>query len=122
MERLDGSIYTAAHTLCNLNAFARDEGTPLCCALVNINDWSKNTFAAVRQRRINPDCSDRHDVLLLTRGAPAAQIELETLSTICAAQSRRSLNAKTKRLWLQAVLYLVPMPIASYHDPELFTD
>jgi len=73
-------VFTAAHTLCNRNAFTRDDGTPLNYTLVNINDWCKNTFEVVSQLRINTDYSHhRYDVLLLINGVPVTQIELKTV-------------------------------------------
>lgn len=79
-EIISPDVFTAAHTLRNRNAFARDDGTPLNYTLVNINDWCKNTFEVVNQLRINTDYSHhRYDVLLLINGVPVAQIELKTL-------------------------------------------
>ena len=64
----------------SINAFTRDDGTPLNYTLVNIKDWCKNTFEVVSQLRINTDYSHhRYDVLLLINGVPAVQIELKTL-------------------------------------------
>jgi type I restriction enzyme R subunit len=79
-EIVSPDVFTAAHTLRNRNAFARDDGTPLNYTLVNINDWCKNTFEVVNQLRINTDYSHhRYDVLLLINGVPIVQIELKTL-------------------------------------------
>jgi len=73
-------VFTAAQTLRNRNAFARDDGTPLNYTLVNIDDWCKNSFEVVSQLRINTDYSHhRYDVLLLINGVPCAQVELKTL-------------------------------------------
>ena len=63
-----------------INAFTRDDGTPLNYTLVNIKDWCKNTFEVVNQIRINTDNSHhRYDVMLLINGIPAVQIELKSL-------------------------------------------
>jgi hypothetical protein len=37
-------VYTSSKTLRQINAFTRDDGTPLNYTLVNIKDWCKNTF------------------------------------------------------------------------------
>ncbi len=79
-EIVTPDVFTAAHTLRNRNAFARDDGTPLNYTLVNISDWCKNHFEVVSQLRINTDYSHhRYDVLLLINGVPVVQIELKTL-------------------------------------------
>jgi len=79
-ELVTPDVFTAAETLRNRNAFARDDGTPLNYTLVNISDWCKNDFEVVRQLRINTDYSHhRYDVLLLINGIPVVQIELKTL-------------------------------------------
>ena len=73
-------VFTAAKTLRSINAFAREDGTPLNYTLVNIKDWCKNTFEVVNQLRINTDNSHhRYDVLILINGVPCVQIELKTL-------------------------------------------
>ena len=73
-------VFTAAKTLREINAFTRDDGTPLNYTLVNIRDWCKNTFEVVNQLRINTDYSHhRYDVLILINGVPCVQIELKTL-------------------------------------------
>ncbi|TKB66097.1 MAG: type I restriction endonuclease subunit R [Nitrospira sp.] len=73
-------VFTAAKTLREINAFTRDDGTPLNYSLVNLKDWCKNTFEIVNQLRINTDNSHhRYDVLLLINGVPCVQIELKTL-------------------------------------------
>ena len=82
---LDGvitaDVYNAAQTLRNINAFERDDGTPLNYTLVNIKDWCKNHFEVVNQLRINTDNSHhRYDVMLLINGVPVVQIELKTLA------------------------------------------
>ena len=73
-------VYAAAKTLRSINAFTRDDGTPLNYTLVNIKDWCKNHFEVVHQLRINTDNSHhRYDVLILINGVPCVQIELKTL-------------------------------------------
>lgn len=80
-EVVTPDVFTAAHTLRNLNAFTRDDGTPLNYTLVNIDDWCKNTFEVVSQLRINTDYSHhRYDVMLLINGVPIVQVELKTLA------------------------------------------
>ncbi|MDR2164533.1 MAG: DEAD/DEAH box helicase family protein, partial [Zoogloeaceae bacterium] len=73
-------VFRAAQTLRGINAFERDDGTPLNYTLVNIRDWCKNSFEAVSQLRVNTDNScHRYDVILLINGVPVAQIELKAL-------------------------------------------
>ena len=79
-EIVTPDVFTAAKTLRGINAFTRDDGTPLNYTLVNIKDWCKNTFEIVSQLRINTDYSHhRYDVLLLINGVPVVQVELKTL-------------------------------------------
>jgi len=79
-EIVTPDVFTAAKTLRQINAFTRDDGTPLNYILVNIKDWCKNTFEVVNQLRINTDYSHhRYDILLLINGVPCVQIELKTL-------------------------------------------
>jgi len=79
-EIVTPDVYTAAKTLRSINAFTRDDGTPLNYTLVNIKDWCKNHFEVVHQLRINTDNSHhRYDVLILINGVPCVQIELKTL-------------------------------------------
>ena len=79
-EIVTPDVFTAAKTLRQINAFTRDDGTPLNYTLVNIKDWCKNTFEVVNQLRINTDYSHhRYDILLLINGVPCVQIELKTL-------------------------------------------
>lgn len=79
-EIVSPDVFTAAKTLRAINAFTRDDGTPLNYTLVNIKDWCKNTFEVVNQLRINTDYSHhRYDVLILINGVPCVQIELKTL-------------------------------------------
>lgn len=79
-EIVTPDVYAAAKTLRSINAFTRDDGTPLNYTLVNIKDWCKNHFEVVHQLRINTDYSHhRYDVLILINGVPCVQIELKTL-------------------------------------------
>jgi type I site-specific restriction-modification system R (restriction) subunit len=79
-EIVTPDVYAAAKTLRSINAFTRDDGTPLNYTLVNIKDWCKNTFEVIHQLRINTDNSHhRYDVLILINGVPCVQIELKTL-------------------------------------------
>ena len=74
-------VFTGARNLRSINAFTRDDGTPLNYTLVNIKDWCKNTFEVVNQLRINTDNSyHRYDVLILINGVPCVQVELKTLT------------------------------------------
>jgi type I restriction enzyme, R subunit len=79
-EIVTSDVYAAAKTLRGVNAFTRDDGTPLNYTLVNIKDWCKNHFEVIHQLRINTDYSHhRFDVILLINGVPCVQIELKTL-------------------------------------------
>ena len=79
-EIITQDVFTAAKTVRSINAFARDDGTPLNYTLVNIKDWCKNHFEVINQLRINTDNSHhRYDVILLINGVPVVQIELKTL-------------------------------------------
>lgn len=79
-EIVTPDVFTAAKTLRSINAFTRDDGTPLNYTLVNIKDWCKNHFEVIQQLRINTDYSHhRYDVILLINGVPCVQIELKTL-------------------------------------------
>jgi len=79
-EIVTPDVFAASKTLRSINAFTRDDGTPLNYSLVNLKDWCKNHFEVVNQLRINTDNSHhRYDVLLLINGVPCAQIELKTL-------------------------------------------
>ena len=79
-EIITTDVFTAAKTIRSINAFTRDDGTPLNYTLVNIKDWCKNTFEFVSQLRINTDNSHhRYDVLILINGIPCVQVELKTL-------------------------------------------
>ncbi|MCZ2290523.1 MAG: type I restriction endonuclease subunit R [Burkholderiales bacterium] len=79
-EIVTPDVFAAARILRGINAFTRDDGTPLNYTLVNIRDWCKNSFEVVNQLRINTDYSHhRYDVLILINGVPCVQIELKTL-------------------------------------------
>ncbi len=79
-EIVTPDVFTASKTLRTINAFTRDDGTPLNYTLVNLKDWCKNHFEVIHQLRINTDYSHhRYDVLLLINGVPVVQIELKTL-------------------------------------------
>ena len=79
-EIITPDVFTSSKTLRNINAFTRDDGTPLNYTLVNIRDWCKNHFEVINQLRINTDNSHhRYDVILLINGVPCVQIELKTL-------------------------------------------
>ena len=79
-EIVTPDVFAAAKLLRQINAFTRDDGTPLNYTLVNIKDWCKNTFEVINQLRINTDNSHhRYDVILLINGVPCVQIELKTL-------------------------------------------
>ncbi|MBF0427844.1 MAG: type I restriction endonuclease subunit R, partial [Magnetococcales bacterium] len=74
-------VFNAALMLRSINAFERDDGTPLNYTLVNIKDWCKNDFEVVNQLRINNHSSHhRYDMMLLINGVPVVQIEMKTLS------------------------------------------
>lgn len=74
-------VYNSAQILRGVNAFERDDGTPLNFTLVNIRDWCKNDFEVVNQLRINTANSHhRYDVILLINGLPVVQIELKSLT------------------------------------------
>lgn len=46
-EIVPPDAFTAAKTMRSINAFTRDDGTPLNYTLVNIKDWCKNEFEAM---------------------------------------------------------------------------
>lgn len=80
-EIVSGDVYTSAKLLREINAFTRDDGTPLNFTLVNHKDWCKNHFEIVNQVRINTDNSHhRYDVIILINGVPCVQIELKSLA------------------------------------------
>jgi type I restriction enzyme R subunit len=77
-EIITPDVFAAAKILRNINAFSRDDGTPLNYSLVNLRDWCKNHFEVINQLRINTDNSHhRFDVILLINGVPVVQIELK---------------------------------------------
>jgi type I restriction enzyme R subunit len=79
-ELITTDVFTAAKTLRQINAFTRDDRTPLNYTLVNIKDWCKNSFEVIHQLRINTDNSHhRFDVIILINGVPCVQVELKTL-------------------------------------------
>ncbi|MBF0244827.1 MAG: type I restriction endonuclease subunit R [Planctomycetes bacterium] len=79
-EIVTPDVFFAARTLRGINAFTRDDGTPLNYTLVNLKDWCKNHFEVINQLRINTNNSHhRYDVILLINGVPCVQIELKTL-------------------------------------------
>lgn len=79
-EIVTPDVFTAAKTLRSINAFTRDDDTPLNYSLVNLKDWCKNHYEVINQLRINTDNSHhRYDVMLLINGVPVVQIELKTL-------------------------------------------
>jgi type I restriction enzyme R subunit len=79
-EIVSTDVFAASKTLRSINAFTRDDGTPLNYALVNLKDWCKNHFEVINQLRINTDHSHhRYDVIILINGVPCVQVELKTL-------------------------------------------
>ena len=83
-EIVTPDVFTAAKTLRSINAFTRDDGTPLNYTLVNLKDWCKNHFEIINQLRINTDNSHhRYDAILLINGVPVVQIELKTEVAPC---------------------------------------
>ncbi|MCT0202148.1 type I restriction endonuclease subunit R [Synechococcus sp. CS-603] len=79
-EIITPDVFNASRILRSINAFTRDDGTPLNYTLVNIKDWCKNHFEVINQLRINTNNSHhRYDVILLINGVPVVQIELKTL-------------------------------------------
>ena len=79
-EIIAPDVFAAAKILRNINAFTRDDGTPLNYSLVNLKDWCKNHFEVINQLRINTNNSHhRFDVILLINGVPVVQIELKGL-------------------------------------------
>ena len=80
VEIVTPNVFACAKTLRQINAFTRDDGTPLNYTLVNIKDWCKNSFEVINQLRINTNNSHhRYDVLILINGVPCVQIELKSL-------------------------------------------
>lgn len=58
-EIVTPDVFTAARTLRSINAFTRDDGTPLNYSLVNLKDWCKNTFEVIRQLNFYLEALDR---------------------------------------------------------------
>ena len=122
-EIVTADVFTAAKTLRQINAFTRDDDTPLNYTLVNIRDWCKNTFEVISQLRINTDNSHhRYDVLILINGMPCAQVELKALGI----QSRRAMeqiveyknepgNGYTKTLLCFVQLFIVSNRDSTYY-------
>jgi len=46
-EIITPDVFAASKILRNLNAFTRDDGTPLNYSLVNLKDWCKNDFEII---------------------------------------------------------------------------
>jgi type I restriction enzyme R subunit len=46
-EIITPDVFAAAEILRNINAFTRDDGTPLNYSLVNLKDWCKNHFEVI---------------------------------------------------------------------------
>jgi type I restriction enzyme R subunit len=79
-EVITPDVFAAAKRLRSINAFSRDDGTPLNYTLVNLKDWCKNHYEVIHQLRINTHSSHhRYDVILLINGVPVVQIELKSL-------------------------------------------
>ncbi len=122
-EIVTPDVFAAAKTLRQINAFTRDDGTPLNYTLVNIKDWCKNTFEVINQLRINTDNSHhRYDVLILINGVPCVQIELKALGI----QPRRAMeqiveykndpgNGYTKTLLCFLQLFVVSNRIETHY-------
>ena len=51
-EIITPDVFAAAKILRSINAFTRDDGTPLNYSLVNLRDWCKNHFEVINQLRI----------------------------------------------------------------------
>lgn len=76
-EIITPDMFAAAKILRGINAFSRDDGTPLNYTLVNIKDWCKNHFEVINQLRINTNNSHhRYDVILLINGVPNTRTTL----------------------------------------------
>lgn len=77
---INSDVFVSSKRLREINAFEREDGTPLHYTLVNIKDWCKNEFEVINQLRINTNNSHhRYDVILLINGIPVVQIELKAL-------------------------------------------
>ena len=46
-EIITPDVFAAAKALRSINAFTRDDGTPLNYSLVNLKDWCKNHFEVI---------------------------------------------------------------------------
>lgn len=80
-EIITPDVFAASTMLREINAFTRDDGTPLNYTLVNLKEWCKNDFEVVNQLRVSTDYgSHRYDVILLINGLPIVQVELKTLN------------------------------------------
>ncbi len=55
VEIITPDVFAASKTLRGINAFTRDDFTPLNYTLVNIKDWRKNTSEVINQLRVNTD-------------------------------------------------------------------
>ena len=99
-EIVSPDVFSAAKTLQEINAFTREDGTPLNYSLVNLKDWCKNTFEVVNQIRINTDNShhcyeDYADKVIVTT------IQKLGLAKPASATSsgRRTTSPLTRRCW-----------------------
>jgi type I restriction enzyme R subunit len=122
-EIVTPDVYTAAKALRSINAFTRDDGTPLNYTLVNLKDWCKNHFEVINQLRINTDNSHhRYDVILLINGVPCVQVELKTLGINSKAAMEQIVaykndagNGYTKTLLCFMQLFIVSNRDRSYY-------
>ena len=122
-EIITPDVFAAAKALRSINAFTRDDGTPLNYSLVNLKDWCKNHFEVINQLRINTNNSHhRYDVILLINGVPVVQIELKGLGI----NPRRAMeqiveyksdpgNGYTKTLLCLMQLYIVSNRDRTYY-------
>lgn len=122
-EIVTPDVFAAAKVLRSINAFSRDDGTPLNYMLVNLKDWCKNHFEVINQLSINTDNSHhRYDVILLINGVPVVQIELKGLGI----NPRRAMeqiveyktdpgNGYTKTLLCFMQLYIVSNRDSTYY-------
>jgi hypothetical protein len=58
-------VYNAAQTLRNMNAFERDDGTPLNYTLVNIKDWLANLRHSTSLPRSSTICAFKTETMQL---------------------------------------------------------
>ena len=122
-EIITPDVFAAAKALRSINAFTRDDGTPLNYSLVNLKDWCKNHFEVINQLRINTNNSHhRYDVILLINGVPVVQIEIKGLGI----NPRRAMeqiveyksdpgNGYTKTLLCLMQLYIVSNRDRTYY-------